>query len=83
RLVRGRWWKTLIAIALFDFLALLPGFVVGFALMALGGTYIGYANAASSLLYALTIPLAVIATTIMYLDRRGTPLKPRVTEPTT
>jgi ABC-type sulfate transport system permease subunit len=83
RLVRGRWWKTLLAIALFDFLALVPGFVIGFALMALGGTYIGYANAVSSLLYALTIPIAVIATTIMYLDRRGTPLNPRITEPST
>ncbi len=81
RLVRGRWWKTLVAIALFDFLAVIPGFVVGFALMALGGAQVGYANAVSSVLYALTIPIAVIATTIMFLERRGTPLNPRIAEP--
>jgi hypothetical protein len=74
RLVKGRWWKTLFAVIIFDLLAVIPGFLVGFGLLTLGRTAVGFANSASSLLYALTIPIAVIAVTLMYLDRRGEPL---------
>jgi hypothetical protein len=72
--VKGRWWKTLFAVIIFDLLAVIPGFLVGFGLLTLGRTAVGFANATSSLLYALTIPIAVIAVTLMYLDRRGEPL---------
>jgi hypothetical protein len=69
RLVDGRWWRTLAAIFMFDLLSILPGILVGFGLLTLGGTAVGFANGISSLLYALIIPLAVIALTIMYIDR--------------
>ena len=75
RLVRGRWWKTLFAVLIFDLLATVPGVVVGFGLLTLGGTAVGFANSISSLLYALTIPVSVIAVTLMFLDYRGDPLR--------
>ena len=56
---------------LFDLLATIPGILVGFVLLTLGGAAVGLANGASSLLYALAIPLAVIAITLMYLDRKA------------
>jgi hypothetical protein len=70
RLVDGRWWRTVAAIFMFDLLAVLPGFLVGFGLLTLGRTAVGFANGISSLLYAVIIPLAVIAVTILYIDRK-------------
>ena len=75
RLVKGRWWRTAFAALLFDLLATIPGVAVGFGLLTLGRTAVGFANGVSSVLYALLIPLAVIAVTIMFLDRRGDPLQ--------
>lgn len=69
RLVAGRWWTTLFAVLIFDVLATIPGIVVGFGLLTLGRTAVGFANGVSSILYALTIPIAVIAITLLYLDR--------------
>jgi hypothetical protein len=69
-LVSGRWWRTLGAVFIFDLLATVPGIVVGFGLLTLGGNDVGFANAVSSVLYALTIPLSVIAVTLMYLSRK-------------
>lgn len=70
-LVEGRWWRTLGTVFLFDLLATIPGILVGFVLLTLGGAAVGLANGASSVLYALAIPLAVIAITLMYLDRKA------------
>lgn len=69
-LVNGRWWNTLFSVLIFDLIATVPGIIVGFGLLTLGGTAVGFANGVSSVLYALTIPLAIIAVTLMYLDRR-------------
>lgn len=74
RLVDGRWWRTAFAALLFDLLATMPGVIVGFGLLTVGRVGVGFANAASSLLYALLIPLSVIALTVMFLDRRGDPI---------
>ncbi len=79
QLVRNRWWKTLFAVFLFDLLATAPGVLVGFGLLTLGRTAVGFANSISSLLYALLIPLSVIAITVMYLDRKRSQT-PRVAE---
>lgn len=75
RLVRGRWWRTAFAALLFDVLATVPGVAVGFGLLTLGRTAVGFANGVSSILYAVLIPLSVIAVTIMFLDRRGDPIQ--------
>jgi hypothetical protein len=91
RLVEGRWWRTLFAVLIFDLLATIPGIVVGFGLLTLGGTAVGFANSVSSILYALAIPISVIAITLLYLDRveshaastfpAGSAPKPQQTEP--
>ncbi len=78
-LVQGRWWRTFGTVFLFDLLATIPGILVGFVLLTLGGAAVGLANGVSSLLYALAIPLAVIAITIMYLDRKQESPPPPVT----
>lgn len=70
-LVKRRWWQTMFAVLVFDLLATIPGIVVGFGLLTVGRTAVGFANGISSLLYALAIPLSVIAVTILFLDRRG------------
>jgi hypothetical protein len=75
RLVKGRWWRTAFAALLFDLLATIPGVAVGFGLLTVGRTAVGFANGVSSVLYALLIPLAVIAVTVMFLDRRGDPIR--------
>jgi hypothetical protein len=75
KLVRGRWWKTLFSVFLFDLMATMPGVLVGFGLLTIGRTAVGFANGVSSVLYAVLIPLAVIAVTVMYLDRRGDPIE--------
>jgi hypothetical protein len=81
RLVMGRWWQTLLAVLLFDLIATVPGLVVGFGLLALGGTAVGFANGASSLLYALAIPFAVVGVTVLFLRRRGESPTPATPDP--
>ncbi|MEJ7900452.1 MAG: hypothetical protein WKF63_01305 [Thermomicrobiales bacterium] len=70
-LIKGRWWNTFFTVFIIDLIATVPGIVVGFGLLTLGRTVVGFANGVSSLLYALAIPFAVIAVTIMYLERRA------------
>jgi hypothetical protein len=67
--VKGRWWKTLFAVAIFDLIAVLPGIVIGLALLVLGRTAVSFANGVSSFLFSLSIPISVIAMTLLYLDR--------------
>lgn len=68
--VKGKWWQTLFAIIIFDGLAVIPGILVGFGLLTIGRTAVGFANSISSLLYALLIPLSVISLTLLYRARR-------------
>jgi hypothetical protein len=70
RVVRGNWISSFFALAVFDTLAVLPGVVVGFGLLTIGRTAVGFANGISSLLYALLIPLSVICVTLLYIERR-------------
>ena len=48
--------------------------LVGFGLLTLGRTAVGFANGVSSVFYALLMPLSIIALTVMYLDWRNDPL---------
>ena len=67
--VKGRWWKTLFAVVIFDLIAVLPGILVGLVLLVLGRTAVSFANGVSSFLFSLSIPISVIAMTLLYLDR--------------
>ncbi|MCA9832362.1 MAG: hypothetical protein KC435_00280 [Thermomicrobiales bacterium] len=67
RTVKGHWWKIGFSLLVFDLLAVLPGILIGFGLLTIGRTAVGFANGISSLLYALLIPLSVLSVTILYL----------------
>lgn len=67
RTVKGRWWMMAFSLLVFDLLAVLPGILIGFGLLTIGRTAVGFANGISSLFYALLIPLSVLSVTILYL----------------
>lgn len=73
RTVRGKWWKMTFALIVFDVLAVLPGIMIGFGLLTIGRTAVGFANGISSVFYALLIPLSVISVSILYLRNRKEP----------
>ncbi len=70
RIVRGSWIRTALALIVFDLIAVLPGILVGFGLLTIGRTAVGFANGMSSLLYAVLMPLSTIAVTLLFLDRQ-------------
>jgi hypothetical protein len=65
--VRGRWWQALGDSLVFQVFALLPGPLIGALLMLLGKASVDFANVASSVLYALTVPIAIIGLSLAYL----------------
>lgn len=67
---RGTWWRTLFSLIVFDLLAVIPGILIGFGLLTIGRTAVGFANGVSSLLYAVLFPLSTIAISLLYLNRR-------------
>lgn len=67
RTVKGHWWKIAASLLVFDLLAVVPGIVVGFGLLTIGRTAVGFANGISSVFYALLIPLSILSVTILYL----------------
>jgi hypothetical protein len=64
--VSGRWWQALGDILVFGIFAFLPGPLVGAILMLLRKTTVEFANAFSSILFALTVPVAVVGFTMAY-----------------
>lgn len=71
RIVKGSWWNVISKLIIFNLIAVLPGIVVGFGLLTLGRTAVGFANGISSVLYAVLMPLAVISVTLLYLDLKS------------
>jgi ABC-type spermidine/putrescine transport system permease subunit II len=50
----------------FQVLAVLPGPIIGLALLFMGRTTVQFANALSSIIYAVTVPISVIGITLSY-----------------
>jgi hypothetical protein len=67
----GQWWRTLIVTLAFQLLGSLPGPFIGVVMLVIGGADVKFANAVSSALYALFIPLAVIGITLAYHRLKG------------
>lgn len=65
--IRGRWLHLLAASIVVQGLAILPGPCIGAALMLMGKTTIQFANGLSSFVYAVLLPLAEIALTMLYV----------------
>lgn len=72
--VRGRWWHALGDSLVFQIIALLPGPFVGALLMLLGKTSVQFANAFSSVVFAITVPFSIIGLTLAYLHYRDRPV---------
>jgi hypothetical protein len=68
-LVRGRWWHTAVMITLFNMLIALSGMVVGLLLLLIfSGIPFWAFSALVTLVYALIVPLAAVAQTLLYGD---------------
>jgi hypothetical protein len=63
---RGSWWQVLVHTFVFQVLAVLPGPIIGLALLFMGRTTVQFANALSSIIYAVTVPISVIGITLSY-----------------
>jgi hypothetical protein len=71
--VRGRWLKTFGATIAFQLVAAIPGPLIGILLLIVGGSTVQLANGVSSVIYAVVIPITVIALTLVYLRLTGQP----------
>jgi hypothetical protein len=80
RVVRGHWLAALADSLLFQVFGLLPGPLVGALLMLLGKATVDFANTFSSVVYALTVPIAVIGLTLSYRRKQRTPSAPALAE---
>ncbi len=64
--VDGRWWQALGRALVFQLLVVLPGPLIGLALLLGGDGTVQFANSISSLIYAITVPTGVIGLTLAY-----------------
>jgi hypothetical protein len=71
QITRGQWIKTLGSTIGFLILALVPGPLIGVMILILGGSRVQFANAVSSFLYGLLLPLAYIGITMVYRRLKG------------
>ena len=71
--VRHRWVPTLLNTIVFQVIAIVPGLIIGFLLMVWLHLDPITANLISSLIYAVTVPLATIGLTLFYIEERKNP----------
>jgi hypothetical protein len=81
QLVSGRWWHTAIMIGLFNLLVAGSGLVVGLLLLVLfAGIPLWLFSGVITLVYALIVPLAAVAQTLLFGDAlaqsRGLEIEP-------
>jgi hypothetical protein len=69
-LVRGRWWRVALLLSAVAGVAVLAGPLLGAALLLGSGAPFALVNLISSLVHAVTVPLAAIATTYLFFDLR-------------
>jgi hypothetical protein len=68
-LVRGRWWHTALMVGLFNLLVATSGLVVGLLLLVLvAGIPLWLFSGLITLVYALIVPLAAVAQTLLFGD---------------
>ncbi len=73
--VEGSWWKTLGVGTVFTILGAAPGPLLGIILMIFGSSSVEFVNALSSVIFAFTIPFAVIGVSLLYLELRDRPVE--------
>jgi hypothetical protein len=70
RLVRGDWWRVASLLLFISLIALLLGPLVGTLLLFVSHASFDFINLVSSVVYAVVLPFAAIATTYLYFDLR-------------
>ncbi|RIK37510.1 MAG: hypothetical protein DCC58_17890 [Chloroflexi bacterium] len=70
---RRRWVRVLGVSSIYQLLGAFPGPLIGVALLVFGKTTVQFANGVSSLIYALIVPLAVLALTLTYEQGTAAP----------
>jgi hypothetical protein len=71
--VKGRWWRVaLVNLSLFV-VACAPGVLVGLGLLVFGSATVQATNAVSSLLYVVSVPMAILGLTLVYRRSDLTP----------
>jgi hypothetical protein len=70
RLVRGDWWRVASLLLFISVIALLLGPLVGTLLLFVSHASFDFINLVSSVVYAVVLPFAAIATTYLYFDLR-------------
>jgi len=71
-LVRGRWWYTLRVAAVFAFIGLTAGPLLGFTLIFANISLL-LINAIGALVFALLVPYIAIGSTLLYFDLQAEP----------
>ena len=82
RLVRGDWWRVASLLLFISVIALLLGPLVGTLLLFVSHASFDFINLVSSVVYAVVLPFAAIATTYLYFDLRVAKQRERETEET-
>jgi hypothetical protein len=70
RLVRGNWWRAASLLLFVTVVALLLGPLLGTVLLFITSASFNFVNLVSSVVYAVVLPYAAIATTYLYFDLR-------------
>jgi hypothetical protein len=73
--VRGAWWRAFGGSVAFQLIGALPGPLIGLVLLIFGGSSVMFANAVSSIIYTVAVPISVIGLTLIYLRLTGRELK--------
>jgi ACR3 family arsenite efflux pump ArsB len=68
--VRGDWWRVASLLLFISLIALLLGPLVGTLLLFVSHASFDFINLVSSVVYAVVLPFAAIATTYLYFDLR-------------
>ena len=70
QLVRGNWWRAASLLLFTTVIALLLGPLAGTLLLFVSHASFDFVNLVSSVVYAIVLPFAAIATTYLYFDLR-------------
>jgi hypothetical protein len=70
QLVRGDWWRVASMLLFVTVIALLLGPLIGTLLLFITSASFDFVNLISSVVYAVVIPFAAIASTYLYFDLR-------------
>ena len=76
KIVIHRWWRTAFSTLFFILMAIVPGPLIGVVLLIAGHKSVEFANFASSLVYAVALPLSVIGITLLYIRLKETERTP-------